>query len=105
MANGDGNGKIAIRDVAILLTAVVSGAGGTMLYQQIDPPRPDPFTGTMAREMEARLRRDIDRVEQMIDEHLHFAQRKVEFYDRTLVEHTKDIVTLRERCDRAFRER
>lgn len=103
MANG--NGKISIRDVAVLLTAVASGAVGSYGYRQINDPRPDPFTATMAREMEARVRRDIDRLENMIDEHLHFSQRKVEYYDRTLTEHTKDIVTLKERCDRAFRER
>jgi hypothetical protein len=105
VANGNGNGKVAIKDIGILLTAIASGVAGSYGYRQINDPRPDPFTATMAREMEVRLRRDIERVEEMLDEHLHFSQRKVEFYDKTLVEHTKDIITLRERCDRAFRER
>jgi len=105
MANGNDGGKIAARDVVILLTAVASGVAGSYGYRQMNDPRPDPFTATMAREMEVRLRRDIERVEEMLDEHLRFSQRKVEFYDRTIVEHTKDIITLRERCERAFKER
>lgn len=104
MANGNGS-KIPLRDVGILIAALLSGLGGAYGLRQIDDPRPDPFTGAMGREMEARLRRDIERVEEMMDEHLHFSQRKVEFYDRVITEHTKDITSLKERCDRAYRER
>jgi hypothetical protein len=31
------------------------GMGGSAVYQRIQPPRPDPFTGTMAHELEERV--------------------------------------------------
>lgn len=39
--------------------AVIAGGGGAFSYQTLNPPRPDPFTGTMGREMRAELDRDI----------------------------------------------
>lgn len=91
MANGNGVPKLSTRDVIILLAAVLSGMGGTIGYQQINPPRPDPFTGAQARAMESALRRDIERLEHIVDEHLAYSLRKTEAYDR-------DIASLKERC-------
>ena len=65
--------------------------GGTIGYQQISPPRPDPFTGTQAKALESALRRDIERLEHLVDDHLAYSLRKTEIYDR-------DIAQLKERC-------
>ena len=91
MANGHGTPKISTRDVVILLAAVMSGMGGTIGYQKINPPRPDPFTATQARQMEAGIRRDLQRIEHAVDAHLDYSLRKTEFYDAK-------IASLEERC-------
>ena len=88
MANG--NGRIAVRDVAYLLAAVAAGAVGTYGWNQIDPPRPDPFTGTMAREMEARLRRDLEHIENQLVGHINYSAQRI-------LEHDREIVVLKER--------
>lgn len=56
--------KLIPLPVAILIAAVSAGGGGlgSVATDAIKPPRPDPFTGTMGREMEARLQRQVDRI-------------------------------------------
>jgi len=101
-STGDANGKLSVRDVLVLLTAVGAGGLGTYGYQQISPPRPDPFTGTMAKEMEIRLRHDMERIETQLLAHINVAANR-------MVEHDKDIATLKERCrergEKAFKDR
>ena len=50
--------------------SVISAAialGSLLGYQQIYPPRPDPFTATMAVNLEQRLNRELEIFDQRID--------------------------------------
>jgi len=49
--NGDLTKVYQIIGVAVV--GLVAGGGGSLAVDSINPPRPDPFTGTMAREMRA----------------------------------------------------
>jgi len=41
--------------IVILVLALLGGGGGNYIIQKANPPRPDPFTGSQARDMETRL--------------------------------------------------
>jgi len=63
VATTDFAGK-SIQEVAgIVLLAMFSGMTGTWGYQQLQPPRPDPFTGTDGRQMRDQLSTRIGGVE------------------------------------------
>ena len=49
--NGDLTKVYQILGVAVV--GLLAGGGGSIAVDSINPPRPDPFTGTMAREMRA----------------------------------------------------
>ena len=57
--NGRNGGFLAGLDLKerliAALVAVILGGGGAAGYMGFNPPRPDPFTGTMGRAMENRL--------------------------------------------------
>lgn len=40
---------------AVLLAAVLAGAGGNLGFGVLNDPRPDPFTGSNARDMKAEI--------------------------------------------------
>lgn len=41
--------------VGVVVVGLLAGGGGSVAVDAINPPRPDPFTGTMARELRADL--------------------------------------------------
>jgi hypothetical protein len=41
--------------VGVAVVGLLAGGGGSVAVDAMNPPRPDPFTGTMAREMRADL--------------------------------------------------
>ena len=56
MANGNGGTAKLYQIIGLMVVGMLSGGAGTLGYQKINPPRPDPFTGAMAREMEINLK-------------------------------------------------
>ena len=57
--------------VILLLVASIVGVSGNQLLLQTSPEivRPDPWTGTQAKEANARLEKKIDSVERHCEEH------------------------------------
>lgn len=56
--------KQQIRNYVLLaFVAFLGGGGGTVASQVINPPRPDPWTGTQAREAHRLIERRIEVVE------------------------------------------
>lgn len=49
------------------LIAVILGGSGSALYQNVNPPRPDPFTGSMGKEMESRVAKRNQAIEDRIE--------------------------------------
>ena len=39
--------------IGVAVVGLLAGGGGSIAVDSINPPRPDPFTGTMARELRA----------------------------------------------------
>lgn len=68
----------------MVLVAIAAGAGvaGTAGYNTMNPPRPDPFTGSEGRN----LQRQIDRLDKDLHTHLSYSQRKVEQYDAAIAQ-------------------
>lgn len=56
------NGELAklYQIVGIAVVGLVAGGGGSMAVDAINPPRPDPFTGTMGRELRADMMRALE---------------------------------------------
>lgn len=57
MANGDSDGRGGsawLQQWPLLALALVAGGAGNIAVRAVDPPRPDPFTGTDARSLEER---------------------------------------------------
>lgn len=52
--------------LVLLVSAVLAGAGGNLGVRVIDNPRPDPFTGTDGKQLEARLLWRIERLEELV---------------------------------------
>ena len=48
----------------VFMLALVGGGSGTYFTGKLNPPRPDPFTGTEARQMEARIQARLSSIEQ-----------------------------------------
>jgi hypothetical protein len=46
--------------VGVVVVGLVAGGGGSMAVDAISPPRPDPFTGTMGRELRADMMRSLE---------------------------------------------
>lgn len=55
--------------MVLIVTGVLAGTGGNIGLRIIDPPRPDPFTGTEARQLEDRLNLRCQRIEQQLRDH------------------------------------
>ena len=93
MANGNGatNGGVLGKFVesldnrlVLLLVAAVLGTGGGTLIQKVNPAvRSDPFTGTDARNMEARVMRELDLRLRPHEEHLKTAAKGWEYIYQT----------------------
>ena len=70
--SGNGRNRLA-RDVNSRLTAallaVLLGGGGAAGYLNLNPPRPDPWTGTQAREAHAALRAELRELERHCEQH------------------------------------
>lgn len=66
---GAGNGvPESLKDrLIVALFAVILGGGGAASYLGINDPRPDPFTGEMGKDLEARLLKRIEAIEQRDD--------------------------------------
>ena len=64
----DDDGKIP-QWLLIALLGLGSGGAGQWVTNQTDDPRPDPFTGSQARDMEARLREEIHDAVQLHETH------------------------------------
>lgn len=80
MPNDEATVKVTnVRFWAMFLGFTLAGAGGgiggSVAWRGIDPPRPDPFTGTQGRQLEER----IERVEREIDAHLEYSRNAVEW--------------------------
>lgn len=60
--------------VGFLLAGAGGGLGGSIAWNKIDPPRPDPFTGTEGQELERR----ITALERKLDAHLEYSRMAVE---------------------------
>lgn len=97
MANGNNTKLYQI--IGIMAVGMISGGAGTVGYQKINPPRPDPFTGKMAAEMEERATRNLRdyireqigivkaadaRIEARLEQHLQFSQERVSDYDKRI---------------------
>lgn len=58
-SNGGGHSPITADDVKLriiwALLAVIAGGGGAAGFMNLNPPRPDPFTGTQGRDLERRI--------------------------------------------------
>lgn len=46
--------------VGVAVVGLLAGGGGSVAVDAINPPRPDPFTGTMGRELRADMMRALD---------------------------------------------
>ncbi len=46
--------------IGIAVVGLVAGGGGSMAVDVINPPRPDPFTGAMGRELRADMMRSLE---------------------------------------------
>ena len=46
--------------IGIAVVGLVAGGGGSLAVDQINPPRPDPFTGAMGRELRADMMRSLE---------------------------------------------
>ena len=92
------NGIINSLDPMNIAVAILAGLIGTWAYFQMQPPRPDPFTGREAREMELRLTHIIERYDARLEAHLQYSLRKTEGYD-------KQLAVLSVRCKQAFEDR
>lgn len=95
---GDGgNGRLFAGDVKdriiLALLAVILGSGGAAGYMNLNPPRPDPYTGTMARadqeDMKKWVQTELDRMTLRLD----VMDRRLEF----IYEMRQDVAVLREK--------
>jgi hypothetical protein len=73
-----------INNIPQSVTGAALGIAGVLLYLHINPARPDPFTGTNAKEMEQRLMLAVGRIESRLDEHLNYSLAKTALYDKEL---------------------
>ena len=62
--NWNVNGKLTQALLAIIL-----GGGGAAGYLNMNPPRPDPWTGTQAREEHASIRAELRELELHCEQH------------------------------------
>jgi uncharacterized coiled-coil protein SlyX len=57
--NGSGNSPITSDDIKLriiwALIAIIAGGGGAASYVNLNPQRPDPFTGTQGNALERRI--------------------------------------------------
>lgn len=56
----DGGEEVNGKAWTYVVVALLAGIGGTAGYQQVVPPRPDPFTGSAAALLEQQILREID---------------------------------------------
>ena len=95
---GDG-----LKDKAILaLLAVIVGGGGAAGYLNFNPPRPDPFTGTEGRVLEARID-ELENHQQLDDEHRRQAREgwsRIRDLERRCTINAEQILTLRRDIER-----
>lgn len=63
--------KPLLKLVGLLTAVIMAGVGGSLGVGIISPSvvRPDPFTGLMGKELEERLNRKIDRIEERLRQH------------------------------------
>ena len=68
----------------LLVVAVAGGLGitGSYIHRQIEPPRPDPFTGTMGRELEQRVNARIDLMDERGTRHVANVQARISDCER-----------------------
>lgn len=59
----DGIDRIKERLIWSLL-AIIAGGSGAFGYMNVNPPRPDPWTGAQAREAHEKLERRLDAIDQ-----------------------------------------
>jgi hypothetical protein len=46
--------------IGIAVVGLAAGGGGSLAVDAINPPRPDPFTGSMGRELRADMMRNLE---------------------------------------------
>lgn len=46
--------------IGMAVLGLAAGGGGSLALDALNPPRPDPFTGTMGREMRAEMTRSLE---------------------------------------------
>lgn len=102
-SNGGPGGVLSgvdLKDRVILaLLAVIFGGSGAFGYLQTNDPRPDPYTGTMARndqnEMRKWVQQELDRMTLRLD----VVDRRLEL----IYEMRQDVAVMREKIERVER--
>jgi hypothetical protein len=54
--------------IGVALVGLLAGGGGSWVSDQVSPPRPDPFTGTMGRELRADMVRALEEQDRRLRE-------------------------------------